>query len=1155
MKRIIGMVTIMFLMALGGLFVFRLLSVQADSNVSVQVDSYFDEENTVTTQVTNQKIGSRVSFQNSLSSQEGYVFAYWIYNGIIQNGLPVNASFTVTSNSHIIAVFRPSNQYACLFMDANGHLIDVQYVSSGMNALDIPEGSLPSKPGYVVSSIKWNHSLENITNNTVFMLQYTPSNLATYTLSVTNGSGEGTYAYDAVATVIPDAPPSGQSFQYWKIGDRVVSRQATYSFSVHTNTTIEAVYSEDSFLDIPMVSVGENLNARAGYQTFLGQFHIPSGYSYVEHGLLVSGTEGAIDLSSSSITRYQGSKYNPLTNEFVMSVPTNVTNWLSHRAYLIVANSDGDLMTLYDEIVTENSVLPTDLFFSFYIEGSSNNKAIGIFNGTGSTVDLSSYQVKVFANGATTANNTISLTGSLPTGEVFVVAHSSANATILGMADLATGSLQHNGDDAIQLLHNSAVIDIFGQVGFDPGTEWGSGVVSTADNSLSRKSSVSSGRTDTGVFDPSLEWDGYAVDTTTGLDSHTFSGGSAKTLSVIDAHWPTRTYQIDDSIVLTNGYVRIFYTDGSASTTPLTSEMVSGFSTATSGTKTLTITYQGKTDTLTYEVEAFVASTDLLIHYIDIGATGGGPGEAALIQYNGIDILIDSGENASEATNALLSFLSAHITDGIIEYIIATHQDADHIGGFTEVLDAYSVPNAILYSTPASIATVLRNTFEAAVTAEGSTVQYAYDLATALDPSITIAEGVELEFLDTTYLQTANANYSSIVFVLEAFGTRVLFNGDAEQNQEAVYGPLAGDVEIFKLGHHGTANGTTAGLLTAISPEVAIVTNGDFLGNEYNHPTYAALARIYSYSNLVPIYAVTGGNWTSASRMTQRNGTITVTVDGSGYSIASESYGNNPLELSATDYWEDSRNTTGSSGYYYAISTGIASASAWKDALSLVIDGHTSYSYSAIVDIMKVLDADPNVPGNVLLFYTNRSQSADTFVGSTGNQDYWNREHIWAQSHGIDEALPGYTDLHHLRVTDVSVNAARGDLDFGVVSVHDESTLVSDTYGTVSTYNYIGGSYFEPRDEIKGDVARMLFYMAVRYEGNNGEVDLELVNGTTTSTSANIGDLATLLQWSEQDPVSQAEIDRNNLVFSYQGNRNPFIDHPEWVGFLFGSGE
>ena len=144
----------------------------------------------------------------------------------------------------------------------------------------------------------------------------------------------------------------------------------------------------------------------------------------------------------------------------------------------------------------------------------------------------------------------------------------------------------------------------------------------------------------------------------------------------------------------------------------------------------------------------------------------------------------------------------------------------------------------------------------------------------------------------------------------------------------------------------------------------------------------------------------------------------------------------------------------------------------------------------------------------------------------------------------------------------MSVNGARGDLDFANVAVHDATTLVGDAseYVDASHYAYIGassgktGTYFEPCDELKGDVARMLFYMAVRYEGNNGEVDLELVNGVTTSTSTNIGDLATLLEWNAQDPVSAEEIRRNGLVFSYQGNRNPFIDHPELVELIFGSG-
>ncbi len=169
------------------------------------------------------------------------------------------------------------------------------------------------------------------------------------------------------------------------------------------------------------------------------------------------------------------------------------------------------------------------------------------------------------------------------------------------MADFTHANINFNGDDAIVLkkvpplwmsLVKSALIR--NRIGVADS-------VSTADNSLSRKSTVVRRKTDTGVFDPSVEWEGYATDTTTGLDSHTYSGGSAKTISVIEAHWPTRIYQIDDPIQLTNGYVRIFYSDGSAETITLTSEMVSGFSSGTTGVKTLTITYQGKTDTLTYE--------------------------------------------------------------------------------------------------------------------------------------------------------------------------------------------------------------------------------------------------------------------------------------------------------------------------------------------------------------------------------------------------------------------------------------------------------------------------------------------------------------------------------------------------------------------------
>jgi predicted extracellular nuclease len=169
----------------------------------------------------------------------------------------------------------------------------------------------------------------------------------------------------------------------------------------------------------------------------------------------------------------------------------------------------------------------TELFFSEYIEGSSNNKALEIYNGTGAAVDLSAgqYVIQMYFNGNSSAGLTITLTGTVADGDVFVLAHSSANATILAQADQTNGAGWFNGDDAVVLRKGGAsgtIVDVIGQIGTDPGSEWGSGVTSTADNTLRRQALVCAGDTDgSNAFDPSVEWDGYATDTFGDLGSHT----------------------------------------------------------------------------------------------------------------------------------------------------------------------------------------------------------------------------------------------------------------------------------------------------------------------------------------------------------------------------------------------------------------------------------------------------------------------------------------------------------------------------------------------------------------------------------------------------------------------------------------------------------
>ena len=170
---------------------------------------------------------------------------------------------------------------------------------------------------------------------------------------------------------------------------------------------------------------------------------------------------------------------------------------------------------------------PTELFFSEYIEGSSNNKALEIFNGTGAPVDLSAagYNVQMYFNGSASAGLTINLTGTVAAGDVYVVAQSNAVQAILDQADQTNGAGWFNGDDAVVLRRGATVLDVIGQIGFDPGSEWGSALTSTADNTLRRKAGIEAGDAEpSDAFVPATEWDGFANDTFTGLGCHSVTG-------------------------------------------------------------------------------------------------------------------------------------------------------------------------------------------------------------------------------------------------------------------------------------------------------------------------------------------------------------------------------------------------------------------------------------------------------------------------------------------------------------------------------------------------------------------------------------------------------------------------------------------------------
>ena len=258
----------------------------------------------------------------------------------------------------------------------------------------------------------------------------------------------------------------------------------------------------------------------------------------------------------------------------------------------------------------------TGLLISEYAEGSSNNKAVEIYNGTGAAVDLAAggYKLQLYFNGSSAVGATINLSGTLAAGDVYVVANSSETLIDDSVIDLRSGSLTFNGDDAVVLANASVVVDSIGQVGFDPGTQWGTPPASTLDHTIRRDCSVAAGDSATSdAFDPSVEWDGFDIDTFGGLGSHDCSSGGTPVVSFGstsaaegDSGTKPFFFTISSNIApgtdLNIGYATL---DGTATTADGDYVAKSGTATIAAGTTSVTISVDVNGDTTTEPNEAF----------------------------------------------------------------------------------------------------------------------------------------------------------------------------------------------------------------------------------------------------------------------------------------------------------------------------------------------------------------------------------------------------------------------------------------------------------------------------------------------------------------------------------------------------------------------
>ena len=269
----------------------------------------------------------------------------------------------------------------------------------------------------------------------------------------------------------------------------------------------------------------------------------------------------------------------------------------------------------------------------------------------------------------------------------------------------------------------------------------------------------------------------------------------------------------------------------------------------------------------------------------------------------------------------------------------------------------------------------------------------------------------------------------------------------------------------------------------------------------------------------------------------------------------------------------EARNTPGSvtrvsiADYWAAVDP--STPSALRTTVHAAIENHVRFPYSAGTtdtrDILNLADEDPVDPTRILDVYRNAS-----YVKTPGGDDEYNKEHSWPKSYGFpDESAVPHSDCHHLFASDTDYNGNRGNKPFDTCSsgCTENATLANHGFGGGSgTYpgnsNWTSSSVYEVWNHRRGDIARAQLYMDVRYEGGThavtgaSEPDLVLTDNMslvvmTSSSPAYMGKLSTLLQWHLEDPVDDDERMRNDVVESFQGNRNPFVDHPEWVDCVF----
>lgn len=357
MKRLLKKLSFVVLL-LAIVFVPALL-ISASGAISVKVSTYTSETNPTITNVSRD-----LGFRQSITTPGGTTFAYFALNGFVSEKLVSDYQFPVRTKTEIDAYYHPAGQFVVIFADSNNKVLDVKYVTSGqtvsVTAANTAAATLV-KYGMTLNgeSTRWKTS-DNIgpevaiTSNRIFYAQYTVTNVNTYNLTVTGGTGSGTFSFNQVATATANTPSEGNVFSHWEDAEgNVLSTKSVYKFTMYKTMAVTAVFAAEAEYQRPVVNMSDAIVLRDNSVSYLGQFDLPAGFEFIESGFLFSRSSMVLEKTSLGVTVAQSNVHNSTTKEYLMTFSDTLFN--SIRAYVTVKRtSDSVIFTYYSENVYRN---------------------------------------------------------------------------------------------------------------------------------------------------------------------------------------------------------------------------------------------------------------------------------------------------------------------------------------------------------------------------------------------------------------------------------------------------------------------------------------------------------------------------------------------------------------------------------------------------------------------------------------------------------------------------------------------------------------------------------------------------------------------------------------------------------------------------------